>query len=156
MPRSGPAEHRPLTPDYVWNSRLITRLVTGIMVGGKKSVAERIVYGALGRIAERSKSNPLEVFEGAVRNIMPTVEVRPRRVGGQTYQVPLEVRAERKLALGLRWLIQSARARGGHSMAEKLADELMDAAKNAGGAVKKKEDTHRMAEANRAFAHYRW
>jgi len=126
------------------------------MTRGKKSLAERIVYGAFSRVAQRSKSNPLEVFEEALKNVMPTVEVRPRRVGGQTYQVPMEVRADRKLALGMRWLVQAARSRGGRSMVEKLAEEMLDAAKNTGGAVKKKEDTHRMAEANKAFAHYRW
>jgi small subunit ribosomal protein S7 len=123
---------------------------------GKKSTAERLVYGAFERIGERSGRDPLEVFEQALRQVMPTLEVRPRRVGGSTYQVPMEVRPTRRLAIALRWLVQSARARPGRSLGEKLAAELMDAAAGQGTSVKKREDTHRMAEANRAFAHYRW
>jgi small subunit ribosomal protein S7 len=140
----------------VYGSRLVSRLINQIMRRGKKSVAERIVYGALQRVAERANKDPLEVFEDALRKVMPTLEVKPRRVGGATYQVPMEVRPTRKLALGLRWLVQSARTRPGRTMDEKLAAELMEAASGQGASVKKREDTHRMAEANRAFAHYRW
>jgi len=156
MPRKGPVARRAPRPDVVYGSRLVSRLINQIMRRGKKSVAERVVYGALEEIATRSSRDPLEVFEQALRQIMPTLEVRPRRVGGATYQVPLEVRATRKLALGLRWLVQSAHARPGRTMREKLAAELMEAASGQGASVRKREDTHRMAEANRAFAHYRW
>jgi small subunit ribosomal protein S7 len=143
-------------PDVVYGSRLVSRLIAQIMRRGKKSVAEGIVYGALAQVASRGNRDPLEVYEQALRQVTPQLEVKPRRVGGATYQVPMEVRATRKLALGLRWLVGSARARPGRSMEEKLAAELMDAASGQGAAVKKREDTHRMAEANRAFAHYRW
>ena len=156
MPRGRPAERREPKPDFLWNSRIVGKLVTTVMRCGKRSVAERIVYGALERAADKTQRNPLDVLDSALRNLMPTLEVRPRRVGGQTYQVPVEVRADRKLSLSLRWLIQAARERGGRSMEEKLAAEILDAAENAGGAIKKKEDTHRMAESNKAFAHYRW
>lgn len=156
MPRKGPVARRTPRPDVVYGSRLVARLINQIMRRGKKSVAERVVYGALDEIASRSGKDPLEVFEQALRQIMPTLEVKPRRVGGATYQVPMEVRPTRKLALGLRWLVQSATARPGRTMREKLAAELMDAASGQGASVKKREDTHRMAEANRAFAHYRW
>jgi len=143
-------------PDAVYGSTLITRLINIMMRRGKKSVAERIVYGTLDLIHARSGKDPLEVLEQALRQVMPDLEVRPRRVGGQTYQVPMEVRPTRRLALGLRWLVSSARARPGRTMSEKLAAELTDAAGGQGASVKKREDTHRMAEANRAFAHYRW
>jgi len=156
LPRGRPAERREPKPDFLWNSRIVGKLVTTVMRCGKRSVAERIVYGALERAADKTQRNPLDVLDSALRNLMPTLEVRPRRVGGQTYQVPVEVRADRKLSLSLRWLIQAARERGGRSMEEKLAAEILDAAENAGGAIKKKEDTHRMAESNKAFAHYRW
>ena len=156
MPRKGPVARRIPRPDVVYGSRLVSRLINQIMRRGKKSAAEQIVYGALEEIAARSGRDPLEVYEQALRQTMPTLEVRARRVGGATYQVPMEVRPTRKLALGMRWLVQSARARPGRSMREKLAAELMDAASGQGTSVKKREDTHRMAEANRAFAHYRW
>lgn len=156
MPRKGSVARRVPRPDVVYGSRLVSRLITQIMRRGKKSVAERIVYGALERVAERTSKDPLEVFEQALRQVMPTLEVKPRRVGGATYQVPMEVRPTRKLALGLRWLVQTARARPGRTMDEKLAAEITEAASGQGASVKKREDTHRMAEANRAFAHYRW
>ncbi len=156
MPRKGPVAHRVQRPDVVYGSRLVARLITQIMREGKKSVAEGVVYGALSQIAGRGNRDPLEVYEQALLQITPQLEVKPRRVGGATYQVPMEVRPARKLALALRWLVGSARARSGRSMQDKLAAELMDAASGQGASVKKREDTHRMAEANRAFAHYRW
>lgn len=156
MPRKGPVARRTPRPDVVYGSSLISRLINQVMRRGKKSTAERIVYGALEELARRSGRDPLEVYQGALRNVMPTLEVKPRRVGGATYQVPMEVRPTRKLALGLRWLVTSAHARPGRTMQEKLAAEIMDAASGQGASVKKREDTHRMAEANRAFAHYRW
>ena len=156
MPRKGPVARRTPRPDVVYGSRLVSRLINQVMRAGKKSTAERIVYGALAEIASRSHQDPLEVYERALRQVIPQLEVKPRRVGGATYQVPMEVRATRRLALGLRWLVSSARARAGRSMQEKLAAELMDAASGQGASVKRREDTHRMAEANRAFAHYRW
>jgi small subunit ribosomal protein S7 len=156
MPRKGPIRPRPITPDPVYSSVLAQRFINRLMLDGKKSVAERIFYGAMDLLEQRSKRPALEMFETAVRNIMPVIEVRPRRVGGSTYQVPVEVRAERKVALALRWAVTNARKRAGRSMAEKLAGELFDAANNTGTSVKKKEDIHRMADANKAFAHYRW
>jgi small subunit ribosomal protein S7 len=156
MPRKGPIRPRPITPDPVYSSVLAQRFINRLMLDGKKSVAERIFYQAMELLEQRSKRPALEVFETAVRNIMPVIEVRPRRVGGSTYQVPVEVRAERKVALALRWAVVNARKRAGRSMAEKLAGELYDAANNTGTSVKKKEDIHRMADANKAFAHYRW
>ena len=156
MPRKGPIRPRPITPDPVYGSVLAQRFINRLMLDGKKSVAERIFYGAMEILEQRSKRPALEMFETAVRNIMPVIEVRPRRVGGSTYQVPVEVRAERKVALALRWAVTNARKRAGRSMAEKLAGELFDAANNTGASVKKKEDIHRMADANKAFAHYRW
>ena len=135
---------------------MITRIINQIMRKGKKSTAERVVYGALAEVAQRTKQDPLVSLEQALRQVMPTLEVRPRRVGGATYQVPIEVRPVRRLALAIRWLVESARARPGRGMTEKLAAELVDAAAGQGSSVKKREDTHRMAEANRAFAHYRW
>ena len=156
MPRKGPVAVRVPEPDVVYGSRLVSRLINVIMTRGKKSTAERIVYGAFNQIAERTSKDPLEVYEQALKSVIPTLEVRPRRVGGATYQVPVEVRPTRKLALGLRWLITSARARPGRTMIEKLSAEILDAAGGQGASVKKREDTHRMAEANRAFAHYRW
>jgi len=156
MPRKGAVARRMPQPDVVYGSSLVSRLINQIMRRGKKSTAEHIAYGALAQVAARSGKDPLEIFEQALRQVMPTLEVRPRRVGGATYQVPVEVRAARRLTLGLRWLIQSARARPGRSMEEKLAAELIEAASGQGASVKKREDTHRMAEANRAFAHYRW
>jgi len=140
----------------VYNDVLVQRFINRLMVCGKKSVAEKIFYRAMEIVGERTKRNPLEVFHQALKNVTPVLEVRPRRVGGATYQVPMEVRPERRISLGIRWLVTSARKRGGRTMIEKLAAEIMDAANNQGAAVKKREDTHRMAEANKAFAHYRW
>lgn len=156
MPRKGPAPRRVIPPDPVYNDVLVQRFINRLMVCGKKSVAEKIFYRAMEIVGERAKRNPLEVFHQALKNVMPVLEVRPRRVGGATYQVPMEVRPERRVSLGIRWLVTSARRRGGRTMIEKLAAEIMDAANNQGAAVKKREDTHRMAEANKAFAHYRW
>jgi small subunit ribosomal protein S7 len=156
MSRKGPQKKRDLPGDPVFNSMMITRFINKLMQDGKKSVAESIFYGALERIEEKSGKNPLEVFSQAMRNVTPTVEVRSRRVGGATYQVPQEVRPERKTALAIRWTIDNARKRSEKTMVDKLASEFMDAARGSGTAVKKKEDTHRMAEANKAFAHYRW
>ncbi len=143
-------------PDAKYGNRTLAMLMNKMLQRGKKSTAERIVYGALEQIAEREHKDPVEVFELAVRNATPVVEVKPRRVGGATYQVPVDIRAERRMALALRWLVTAARARRGRSMADRLAAELTDAANNQGATVKRKEDTHRMAEANRAFVHYRW
>jgi small subunit ribosomal protein S7 len=140
----------------VYHDVLVQRFINRLMVCGKKSVAEKIFYKAMQIVGERTKRNPVEVFHQALKNVMPILEVRPRRVGGATYQVPMEVRPERRISLGIRWLVTSARKRSGRTMIEKLAAEIMDAANNQGAAVKKREDTHRMAEANKAFAHYRW
>ena len=143
-------------PDARYGNRLIAMFTNKVMSRGKKSVAERIIYGALEQIERQEKRDPVEVFELAVQNATPVVEVKPRRVGGATYQVPVDIRAERRTALALRWLLQAARARRGRTMSERLAGELMEAASNQGATIKRKADTHRMAEANRAFAHYRW
>lgn len=156
MPRKGPASKREIIPDPVYGSRLLQRLINRILLDGKKSAAEKIVYGALDIIENRTKRKGIEVFEEAMRNVMPVVEVRPRRVGGATYQVPVEVRADRKVSLALRWVVTNSRKRSGNTMTERLAGELIDAANNTGASIKKKEDGHRMAEANKAFAHYRW
>ena len=156
MPRRNTPARRPIEPDTRFNSVLITRFITSLMRDGKRSTAARIMYSALDMIQERMKQPPVEVLEQAVRNVSPVLEVKPRRVGGSTYQIPTEVAPERQLALAMRWLLSAAHSRPGRSMAEKLAGELMDAARESGSAVKKKEDTHRMAEANRAFAQYRW
>ncbi|MEW5717123.1 MAG: 30S ribosomal protein S7 [Chloroflexota bacterium] len=157
MPRrSGKVEHHSVAPDTKFNSVMIQNFINRIMTRGKKSVAARSVYNAFDIIGEKTKKNPVEVFETALRNAGPTIEVRPRRVGGATLQVPVEVPSERRVALAMRWLIANSRARGGKTYAEKLAGELMDAAANQGATIKKKEETHKMAEANRAFAHYRW
>jgi small subunit ribosomal protein S7 len=139
-----------------YNSELVTRFVNRMMYGGKKSVALRVMYDAMDMIGDRTKKDPLEIFEQAIQNAMPAVEVKPRRVGGSTYQIPVEVSSHRRLSLAIRWLLAATRARPGRSMSEKLAAELMDAQQGAGATIKKKEDTHRMAEANRAFSHYRW
>ena len=152
--RSTPAK-RIVPLDSKYNSKNITMLINRMMYGGKRSVAQRIVYDALALVEERAKKDPMEIFEQALRNVTPTVEVKPRRVGGSTYQVPVEVAPARASSLAMRWLIQYARARGGRGMSNRLAGELMDAASGQGSAVKKKDDTHRMAEANRAFAHFR-
>ena len=154
--RRGSPERRPIPPDMRYNSVQIQTMVQHVMKRGKKSTALRVIYGAMDLVKERTQKNPIEVFDAALKNVSPAMEVRPRRVGGATYQVPMEIREDRRMALALRWLIQSARKRPGKSMAEKLAGELMDAYQNQGSTVKKKEDTHKMAEANRAFAHYRW
>jgi small subunit ribosomal protein S7 len=156
MPRKGPAQKRQILPDPKYNSKVLARFINKVMLAGKKSVAERIVYDALQIIEERMGRDPMDVFTQALGNAMPLVEVRPRRVGGATYQVPMEVRPDRRQAMAMRWLIGFARKRPGHSMEEKLANELMDAANNTGASVKKRDDTHKMAEANKAFAHYRW
>ena len=156
MPRKGEVRRRDVLPDPKYHDRLVTKFMNNMMYGGKKSLTEGIFYGALDLIQERSGEDPLAVFRKALDNVKPAVEVRSRRVGGATYQVPIEVRQVRRLALGMRWLVQSSRARHEKSMVERLAGELMDAASSRGNAVKKKEDTHRMAEANNAFSHYRW
>ncbi len=156
MPRRAQVTKREIVPDAKYHSVNVARLVNRVMLGGKKSTAERIVYTALETIERQEDKEPVSVFEQALRNVTPVLEVKPRRVGGATYQVPVEVRPERSLSLAMRWLVKSARARTGKSMAEKLAVELASASKGQGAAVKKREDTHKMAEANRAFAHYRW
>ncbi|RPF42763.1 30S ribosomal protein S7 [Thermodesulfitimonas autotrophica] len=156
MPRRGPVPQREVLPDPVYQSRLVTKLINQVMLQGKKSIAESICYGAFDIIREKTGRDPLEVFEEAMKNVMPVLEVKARRVGGANYQVPVEVRPARRQTLAIRWITNFARQRQGKSMREKLAAEIMDAANGTGGAVKKKEDTHRMAEANKAFAHYRW
>ena len=156
MPRKGPAPKRVLPPDTVFGSRLVYRFINKLIKGGKKSVAERIFYGALQDVGETTGRNPLDVLQQAMRNVLPQVEVRGRRVGGATYQVPLEVRADRQVALAIRWLISNARERPERTMRERLANELAEASQNQGGAVRRREEMHRMAEANKAFAHYRW
>jgi small subunit ribosomal protein S7 len=156
MSRRSAAQKRTVPPDSVYNSRLVSMMSRRIMLSGKKSLANKIIYGAFKVIEERTGNDPLEVFEQAVRNTTPLVEVKARRVGGATYQVPMEVRSERGTALSLRWLTQFSRSRGGRTMTMKLANELIDAANETGGAVRKREETHRMAEANKAFAHYRY
>jgi small subunit ribosomal protein S7 len=157
MPRKGAVPKRQILPDPRFNSKILARFINKIMLAGKRSLAERIIYNALDIVQEKTGKDPMDVFNQALGNAMPMVEVRPRRVGGATYQVPMEVRPDRRQAMAMRWLIQYARSRGdGRSMQEKLAAELMDAANNVGAAVKKREDTHKMAEANKAFAHYRW
>jgi len=156
MPRKGPVRKRPIIPDPVYSSVLAQRFINRLTLDGKKSVAERIFYNALEIVERRSNQPGLEVFEKAVRNVMPVIEVRPRRVGGSTYQVPVEVRPDRKTSLALRWMVTNSRKRSGRTMQDRLAAELLDAANGTGASVKKKEDGHRMAEANKAFAHYRW
>lgn len=156
MPRKGAVPKRDVLPDPVYNSKLITKLINTVMYDGKKGVAQNIVYGAFNLVNEKTGKEPLEAFNEALNNIMPVVEVKPRRVGGATYQVPVEVKEERRIALGLKWIITASRARHERTMVERLGSEIMDAINNMGGAVKKKEDTHKMAEANKAFAHYRW
>jgi len=157
MPRKGAVARRETMPDPVYNSVMVHRLVNTIMLRGKKNLAERIVYGAFDEVRERSGQDPIKVLDKALHNIMPVLEVRPRRVGGATYQVPIEVRQERRTSLGLRWLVDYARQRKDkRTMTDKLVAEILDASNAQGGAVKKREDTHRMAEANKAFAHYRW
>ena len=156
MPRRRVAQRRDVLPDPVYNNPLVTKFINGVMLGGKKSTAEAIFYKALTQIGEKAGDEPLKVFKRAIENVRPTVEVKSCRVGGSTYQVPLEVHQERRGALAIRWIVQYARGRGEKSMVDRLAGELLDAANNRGNAVKKKEDTHRMADANKAFAHYKW
>jgi len=156
LPRKGYVEKRDVLPDPIYGNKVVTKLINQVMLDGKRGSAQKICYGAFDLIKERTGRDPMEVFEEALNNIMPVLEVRARRVGGATYQVPVEVRPERRQTLGLRWLVNYARDRGEKTMIERLAGEIMDAVNNTGGAVKKIEDTHRMAEANKAFAHYRW
>ncbi len=156
MPRRARVVKREVMPDPRYQSKTVSMFINKLMLDGKKSVAERIMYDAFGRIEETTRRNPLDTFEQAVRNATPLVEVKPRRVGGATYQVPVDIRGDRRMALAIRWLLRSARARTGRSMAERLSAELLDAANNQGATIKRREDTHRMAEANRAFVHYRW
>ena len=156
MPRKGHTQHRDVLADPMYNSKVVTKLINNIMLDGKKSTAQKIVYGAFNKVEEKSGKPALEVFEEAMNNVMPVLEVKARRIGGATYQVPIEVRAERRQALGLRWLTTFSRARGEKTMEERLAGEIMDASNNTGASVKRKEDMHKMVEANKAFAHYRF
>ena len=156
MPRRGKISKRDVLPDPLYNSKLVTKLINNVMLDGKKGVAQTIVYDAFATVAAKTEQDALKVFEEALENIMPVLEVKARRVGGSTYQVPMEVRPERRQTLGLRWIRNFARTRSEKTMAERLAGEIMDAANNMGGAIKKKDETHRMAEANKAFAHYRY
>ena len=156
MPRKGHTQKRDVLADPIYNSKVVTKLINNIMLDGKKGVAQRIVYGAFDRIKEQTGKEPVEVFEAAMNNVMPLLEVKARRIGGATYQVPIEVRPDRRQALGLRWLTMFSRNRTEKTMEERLANEIMDAAGNTGSAVKRKEEMHRMAEANKAFAHYRF
>lgn len=156
MPRKGPAKKRTTLPDSLYNSKMVAQFINKTMRRGKKSLAESIVYRSLDIIKGKTKKDPLDVFERAMKNVRPAMEVKPRRVGGATYQVPIEVKLDRQVSLAMRWLISFAKKRSGKSMAEKLSAELMDASTNKGASIKKKEDTYKMAEANKAFAHYRW
>jgi small subunit ribosomal protein S7 len=156
VPRKGHVSKREVLPDPKFNSKLVTKLINRVMLDGKKGVAERIVYGAFDKVSEKRGVSAMEAFEEALNNIMPVLEVKARRVGGSTYQVPIEIRPERRQTLGLRWLIQYSRRRSERTMEDRLANEILDALNNAGGAVKKKEETHKMADANRAFSHYKW
>ena len=156
MPRRGNVPKREILPDPVYGSVLVTRLINSVMLDGKKGVAQKVVYGAFDQIKEKTEKDPIEVFNQAMENIMPSLEVKARRVGGATYQVPIEVRPERRQTLGLRWLTNYSRARSEKTMKERLAGEIMDAANNTGSAVKKREEVHKAAEANKAFAHFRW
>lgn len=156
MPRKGPVERRDVLPDPLYNSKLVTRLINRIMEDGKRGKAQSILYSAFDLIKERTNQDPMEVFDQALKNVMPVLEVRARRVGGANYQVPVEVRPERRTTLGLRYLVNYSRLRGEKTMVERLANEIIDASNNAGASVKRREDMHKMAEANKAFAHYRW
>jgi len=156
MPRKGHVAKRDVLPDPIYNSKLVSRLINSIMIDGKKGIAQTILYDAFNMISEKTGREPMEVFNEAIENIMPILEVKARRVGGSNYQVPVEVRPERRVTLGLRWLVQYSRNRNEKTMQERLANEIIDAAGNSGASVKKREDTHKMAEANKAFAHYRW
>jgi len=156
MPRRGKVKKRKIPPDPIYNSTLIAKFINVVMKNGKKSKAQKIVYGAMGEVKKKTKQDPLKQFEKAVENVRPLLETKSRRVGGATYQVPVEVNEERSISLAIRWIVRYARERAGKSMQEKLAAEIIDAVNKRGGAIKKREDTHKMAEANRAFAHYRW
>lgn len=156
VPRKGNVPKRDVMPDPIYNDKVVTKLINQVMIDGKKGIAQRIVYGAFNYIEEKTGEDPLEVFYKGLNNVMPVLEVKGRRIGGATYQVPMEVRPDRRETLGLRWIVRYSRARGEKTMVERLAKELMDAANNTGASVKKKEETHKMAEANKAFAHYRW
>lgn len=156
MPRKGSIPKREVLPDPMYNSKVVTKLINGIMLDGKKGVAQKICYGAFDIISEKTGKDPVEVFETAMNNVMPLLEVKARRIGGATYQVPIEVRPDRRQTLGIRWILIAAKKRGERTMKERLAGELIDASNNTGAAVKKREDTHKMAEANKAFAHYRY
>jgi len=156
MPRKGPVTRRDVLPDPIYNSKLVTRLINRMMVDGKRGVAQTILYNAFNIVKDRTGKEPMEVFEAAIKNIMPVLEVKARRVGGANYQVPIEVRPDRRSTLGLRWLVNYSRLRGEKTMEERLANEIIDASNSTGSSVKKREDTHKMAEANKAFAHYRW
>ncbi len=156
MPRKGPIKPRPIPPDPVYHNRLVTRFVNRMMVDGKKSISETIFYKALDQVEAKSGKKGIEAFEQAVRNVMPQVEVKPRRVGGATYQVPMEIRTDRKMSLALRWLVSAARRRSGKTMIDRLAAELLDASNNTGSAVRQREEKHKQADANKAFAHYRF
>ena len=156
MPRKGNVQKREVLPDPIYNSKMVTRLINHLMLDGKRGTASQILYGAFDLIKKETVNDPVEVFDEAMKNVMPVLEVKARRVGGSNYQVPIEVRPERRSTLGLRWIVNYSRSRGEHTMTERLAREIMDAANNTGASVKKREDTHKMADANRAFAHYRW
>ena len=156
MPRKGPVTKRDVLPDPVYNSKVLTKFINKVMLSGKKGVAEKVVYDAFENIRAKTGKDPLEVFETALKNVMPVLEVRARRVGGANYQVPVEVRPDRRMTLCIRWIVNYSRLRGEKTMCERLSAELLDAANNTGACIKKKEDTHKMAEANKAFAHYRW
>ena len=156
MPRKGSVAKRDVLPDPIYNSKLVTRLINQLMMDGKRGKASSILYDAFTIVKDKTGNDPMDVFDEAMKNIMPVLEVKARRIGGSNYQVPIEVRPERRTTLGLRWLVNYARLRGEHKMDERLAGEIMDASNNTGAAVKKREDTHKMADANRAFAHYRW
>jgi small subunit ribosomal protein S7 len=156
MPRKGPVTRRDVLPDPLYNSKLVTRLINKLMVDGKRGVSQRILYNAFEAIGQKTGQDPNEVFDQALKNIMPVLEVKARRVGGANYQVPIEVKPERRVTLGLRWLVNYSRLRNEKTMEERLANEIIDAANNSGASVKKREETHKMAEANKAFAHYRW
>lgn len=156
MPRKGNIQKREVLPDPIYNSKLVTSLINRLMLDGKRGTASEILYGAFDLIKKETGNEPVDVFEEAMKNVMPVLEVKARRVGGSNYQVPIEVRPDRRVTLGLRWIVNYARLRGEHTMVERLGREIMDAANNTGASVKKREDTHKMAEANRAFAHYRW
>ena len=156
MPRKGNIQKREVLPDPIYNSKLVTSLINRLMLDGKRGTASEILYGAFDLIKKETGNDPVDVFEEAMNNVMPVLEVKARRVGGSNYQVPIEVRPDRRVTLGLRWIVNYARLRGEHTMVERLGRELMDAANNTGASVKKREDTHKMAEANRAFAHFRW